>query len=296
MTRDASHDRAPGDARGHRAAPRRAVPAHVSAGAARARASGFVRIDRPGTPTIPALVEHAVLTRASHAARHWRRRDSHRGARARRGRRCGARRRRRSSSMAPSRRSWTAARRRFSTRCGRAGVDGAARRGAVSYAPVGRSVSSTASRSTRRTRRTRSICRRVDRISASADRTPGVPLRGDARRVRARDGAGANVRVRSRGRRAAVARADSQGASTAERRRARRATVWSSTTLRWPDEFVRHKAMDCVGDLALAGRTSRAQRRRAQTESPRNGLAGSRDCTQAGRAKESTRDTESKRS
>ncbi|HEX3160529.1 MAG TPA: bifunctional UDP-3-O-[3-hydroxymyristoyl] N-acetylglucosamine deacetylase/3-hydroxyacyl-ACP dehydratase [Gemmatimonadaceae bacterium] len=26
------------------------------------------------------------------------------------------------------------------------------------------------------------------------------------------------------------------------------------TTLRWPDEFVRHKALDCVGDLALAGR------------------------------------------
>ncbi|MCC7053352.1 MAG: UDP-3-O-[3-hydroxymyristoyl] N-acetylglucosamine deacetylase [Gemmatimonadaceae bacterium] len=25
------------------------------------------------------------------------------------------------------------------------------------------------------------------------------------------------------------------------------------TTLRWPDEFVRHKALDCVGDLALAG-------------------------------------------
>jgi UDP-3-O-[3-hydroxymyristoyl] N-acetylglucosamine deacetylase/3-hydroxyacyl-[acyl-carrier-protein] dehydratase len=25
------------------------------------------------------------------------------------------------------------------------------------------------------------------------------------------------------------------------------------TTLRWPDEFARHKAMDCVGDLALAG-------------------------------------------
>ncbi|MBI2409089.1 MAG: bifunctional UDP-3-O-[3-hydroxymyristoyl] N-acetylglucosamine deacetylase/3-hydroxyacyl-ACP dehydratase [Gemmatimonadetes bacterium] len=25
------------------------------------------------------------------------------------------------------------------------------------------------------------------------------------------------------------------------------------TTLRWPDEFVRHKAMDCVGDLALSG-------------------------------------------
>ena len=25
------------------------------------------------------------------------------------------------------------------------------------------------------------------------------------------------------------------------------------TALRWPDEFVRHKAMDCIGDLALAG-------------------------------------------
>ena len=25
------------------------------------------------------------------------------------------------------------------------------------------------------------------------------------------------------------------------------------STLRWPDEFVRHKALDCVGDLALAG-------------------------------------------
>jgi len=30
-------------------------------------------------------------------------------------------------------------------------------------------------------------------------------------------------------------------------------------TLRWPDEFVRHKAMDCVGDLALAGARIRAR-------------------------------------
>jgi UDP-3-O-[3-hydroxymyristoyl] N-acetylglucosamine deacetylase/3-hydroxyacyl-[acyl-carrier-protein] dehydratase len=29
--------------------------------------------------------------------------------------------------------------------------------------------------------------------------------------------------------------------------------------LRWADEFVRHKAMDCVGDLALAGRRVRAR-------------------------------------
>jgi UDP-3-O-[3-hydroxymyristoyl] N-acetylglucosamine deacetylase/3-hydroxyacyl-[acyl-carrier-protein] dehydratase len=43
-----------------------------------------------------------------------------------------------------------------------------------------------------------------------------------------------------------------QGASTAN------AVVLDTTgvvdtTLRWPDEFVRHKALDCVGDLALAG-------------------------------------------
>jgi UDP-3-O-[3-hydroxymyristoyl] N-acetylglucosamine deacetylase / 3-hydroxyacyl-[acyl-carrier-protein] dehydratase len=31
------------------------------------------------------------------------------------------------------------------------------------------------------------------------------------------------------------------------------------TTLRWPDEFVRHKTMDCVGDLALAGMRVRAR-------------------------------------
>jgi UDP-3-O-[3-hydroxymyristoyl] N-acetylglucosamine deacetylase / 3-hydroxyacyl-[acyl-carrier-protein] dehydratase len=31
-----------------------------------------------------------------------------------------------------------------------------------------------------------------------------------------------------------------------------------ANTLRWPDEFVRHKAMDCIGDLALAGRRVRA--------------------------------------
>jgi UDP-3-O-acyl-N-acetylglucosamine deacetylase len=30
-------------------------------------------------------------------------------------------------------------------------------------------------------------------------------------------------------------------------------------TLRWPDEFVRHKALDCVGDLALLGGRVRAR-------------------------------------
>jgi UDP-3-O-[3-hydroxymyristoyl] N-acetylglucosamine deacetylase / 3-hydroxyacyl-[acyl-carrier-protein] dehydratase len=32
-----------------------------------------------------------------------------------------------------------------------------------------------------------------------------------------------------------------------------------SAELRWPDEFVRHKALDCVGDFALAGRRIRAR-------------------------------------
>ncbi len=31
------------------------------------------------------------------------------------------------------------------------------------------------------------------------------------------------------------------------------------TTVRWPDEFVRHKALDCVGDLALAGKRVKAR-------------------------------------
>ncbi|MGI8497002.1 MAG: bifunctional UDP-3-O-[3-hydroxymyristoyl] N-acetylglucosamine deacetylase/3-hydroxyacyl-ACP dehydratase [Gemmatimonadaceae bacterium] len=49
-----------------------------------------------------------------------------------------------------------------------------------------------------------------------------------------------------------------RGASTAN------AVVMDETglvdaTLRWPDEFVRHKMMDCVGDLALAGKRVRAR-------------------------------------
>jgi len=36
-------------------------------------------------------------------------------------------------------------------------------------------------------------------------------------------------------------------------------TAVVGTTLRWPDEFVRHKALDCVGDLALAGGRVRAR-------------------------------------
>jgi len=43
-----------------------------------------------------------------------------------------------------------------------------------------------------------------------------------------------------------------QGASTANAVVLDAAGV-VDTTLRWPDEFVRHKALDCVGDLVLAG-------------------------------------------
>ena len=37
------------------------------------------------------------------------------------------------------------------------------------------------------------------------------------------------------------------------------AVVADGGELRWPDEFVRHKAMDCLGDLALCGRRVRAR-------------------------------------
>jgi UDP-3-O-[3-hydroxymyristoyl] N-acetylglucosamine deacetylase/3-hydroxyacyl-[acyl-carrier-protein] dehydratase len=36
-------------------------------------------------------------------------------------------------------------------------------------------------------------------------------------------------------------------------------TAVVGTTLRWPDEFLRHKTLDCVGDLALVGRRLRAR-------------------------------------
>ena len=45
-------------------------------------------------------------------------------------------------------------------------------------------------------------------------------------------------------------------------------------SLRWPDEFVRHKALDCVGDLALAGRRVKAHIIGAATKPSRYGIAG----------------------
>ena len=45
-----------------------------------------------------------------------------------------------------------------------------------------------------------------------------------------------------------------QGASTENAVVLDDAGIVAGQSLRWPDEFVRHKAMDCVGDLALAGR------------------------------------------
>jgi len=50
-----------------------------------------------------------------------------------------------------------------------------------------------------------------------------------------------------------------QGASTENAVVLDDAGIVAGQALRWPDEFVRHKAMDCVGDLALAGRRVRAR-------------------------------------
>ena len=43
--------------------------------------------------------------------------------------------------------------------------------------------------------------------------------------------------------------------------------------LRWPDEFVRHKTMDCVGDLALAGGACSRPHRCAPSEPSRDDQA-----------------------
>ena len=69
---------------------------------------------------------------------------------------------------------------------------------------------------------------------------------------------GADLRLRARGRGAARDGADSR-ARRPRTRSCSTSTGWSRTTLRWPDEFVRHKTMDCVGDLALAGARVRAR-------------------------------------
>jgi UDP-3-O-[3-hydroxymyristoyl] N-acetylglucosamine deacetylase/3-hydroxyacyl-[acyl-carrier-protein] dehydratase len=59
------------------------------------------------------------------------------------------------------------------------------------------------------------------------------------------------------------------------------------TTLRWPDEFLRHKAMDCVGDLALAGARVRA-RVVANKPSHRGTILLVREMLRAAAAKEKT--------
>ena len=55
------------------------------------------------------------------------------------------------------------------------------------------------------------------------------------------------------------------------------ATDVVGTTLRWPDEFVRHKAMDVVGDLALAGDARCRAHLGDQAESSRDRDARARD-------------------
>ena len=59
------------------------------------------------------------------------------------------------------------------------------------------------------------------------------------------------------------------------------------TTLRWTDEFVRHKTMDCVGDLALAGARVRA-RVVAHKPSHRGTILLVREMLRAAAAKETT--------
>jgi UDP-3-O-[3-hydroxymyristoyl] N-acetylglucosamine deacetylase len=55
-------------------------------------------------------------------------------------------------------------------------------------------------------------------------------------------------------------------------------------TLRWPDECVRHKVLDLVGDLALAGRPIHAHVRAFRTGHRHNGELAARLAAAAGRS------------
>ena len=69
-----------------------------------------------------------------------------------------------------------------------------------------------------------------------------------------------------------------RGLALGRRRSSRRwcspRTGWSAARLRWPDEFVRHKAGDILGDLALIGGRVQAHVDRHQTEPPGQHRAG----------------------
>ena len=90
------------------------------------------------------------------------------------------------------------------------------------------------------------------RVGPPADRPAVGQLRHHAGRLRPRARRGADLRLRARSGGAAGPGAGAR-APTSTRRWCSRTTVWSAATLRWPDEFVRHKAGDILGDLALVG-------------------------------------------
>ena len=147
----------------------------------------------------------------------------------------------------------------FSTRLSAAGIVEHGGRAGVSDGCASRCGSSTASRCTRRLRRDDLELDVTIDFPAPADRAAAAAAIASRRRRFATElSRGAHVRVRARGRGAAREGAD-PGRVARQRGRARREWSDRRRRLRWPDEFVRHKALDCVGDLALAGARVRAR-------------------------------------
>ena len=92
----------------------------------------------------------------------------------------------------------------------------------------------------------------VDRLRRGRDRAAGAVAAPDAGQFPPRTGARPHVHA-GRGDRPAPRRRPGQGGSLENAVVVDQARVLNPAGLRMPDEFVRHKLLDAVGDLALAG-------------------------------------------
>ena len=89
--------------------------------------------------------------------------------------------------------------------------------------------------------------------SPPADRQAAPLLRDEPGRVPQRDLPGPHLRLHER-RRAAVEGRSGARCQPQQHHRHRRNKIMNREGLRYPQEFVRHKMLDAVGDLALAGK------------------------------------------
>ena len=95
--------------------------------------------------------------------------------------------------------------------------------------------------------------RRRDRFRQPAHRPPAQGRRPHRRHLPPRDLAGPHLRLHARRREALEAPASRSAPRSTTRSRSATTGVINPEGLRYADEFVRHKTLDAVGDLALAG-------------------------------------------